>query len=129
MDIKAASYAWRRASSSVRRSERIDRTLQDVSGGHLVDQLGAPGPAGVGVEEGSSHRLGRPAFVPEQDRKAERLEVPGEGSDRLGSRRIASVEVERQADDETRDPLRLGQRPEPLQILAELASMEELGTE
>ena len=113
--------------SGNRAGQRVDRALEDVGGGHLVDQLGAAGAAGVGVDQGAGHGLGRPALVPEQDRQAERLEVAGEGADRLGARRFAAVEVERQADDEPARLLLGDQRLERVEVPAEFGAPDQGG--
>ena len=57
--------------SADRRSELrqpVQRALQDVGGGHLVDDLGAALAAGVGLEERAGDGGGRQALVPEDDR-------------------------------------------------------------
>src|SRR3546814_13086953 len=63
----------------------------------------------MGVGGRACHRLGRPAFVPQQDRQAKVCEVPGEGAARLAPWRFAAVEIEGPAYD---DPLHLLSRDE-----------------
>ena len=81
----------------------IDCALQDMRGSECVHFFGAPGAAHVRFNHRPLDGLRRPAFVPEEDREIERREVAGEGPDRLGTRAVASVHVEREADDESDD--------------------------
>ena len=87
--------------------QRVDRPLQYVCGRQLVDQLGASGAAGVGVDQRARDRLRRPAFVPQQHRQAHVGDVAGEGAGRLAARAFAAVQVQRQADDDAGDILLL----------------------
>ena len=56
------------AGETLRTLDGVERTLEDVRGGKLVDGFGALGAADVGGDHGALHRLGRPAFVPQQQR-------------------------------------------------------------
>src|SRR3546814_9932719 len=80
------------SSDLVLAAQGVNRSLQDITGRQLVDQLTAAGATGIGVDERACHRLGRPAFVPQQDRQAKVCEVPGEGAARLAPWRFRSGE-------------------------------------
>src|SRR5205814_9884800 len=58
--------------------QRVDRALEDVSGGERIDLLGAFGAADIGLDHCPLDRLRRPAFVPQQQRKIERGEIRSE---------------------------------------------------
>ena len=107
--------------------QRVDRALQDVRGSERVDLLGAAGAADVGVDHRPLDGLSRPALVPQQDRQLERRQVAGEGADRLRSRAIAAVHVERQTDDEPDDMLMLDERRSACEILGELGAADRFG--
>src|SRR3546814_16112131 len=81
-------------------AQGVNRSLQVITGRQLVDQLTAAGATGIGVDERACHRLGRPAFVPQQDRQAKVCEVPGEGAARLAPWRFAALEIEGPAYDD-----------------------------
>ena len=51
----------------------VDRALQDIGGGELVDQVGAARAAGVGIDQRTRDRGRRPALVPQQHRQAKRI--------------------------------------------------------
>src|SRR3546814_12717258 len=82
------------SSDLVLAAQGVNRSLQDITGRQLVDQLTAAGATGIGVDERACHSLGRPAFVPQQDRQAKVCEVPGEGAARLAPWRFAPVEID-----------------------------------
>jgi hypothetical protein len=44
--------------------KRVDGALQDISGGHFVDDIGAFGTAGIGFQEGALHGGGGQSLVP-----------------------------------------------------------------
>ena len=76
----------------------VERALQDIGGGMLVDHRGALGAAGVGGEQFALDRRGGQALVPEPDRQAAQPgEIAGEGAGRLGARAFAAVHVDGQA--------------------------------
>jgi hypothetical protein len=96
--------------------------LQDEGGGHLVDHLAAPFAAGVGVNERAGDGGGRQPFVPEDDRqRGEAAKVADEGTGRLDARSFRSVHVERQADDQSGDPMFGGQLQQGRRVGLELA--------
>ena len=102
--------------------QRVDCALKDVRRSESVDLLGAPGAADVGFDHRPFDRLGRPALVPQQDGKFERREVARKGADRLRSRAVAAVHVERQADDHADYALRIDDSPEAREVLGELGA-------
>src|SRR3546814_989865 len=73
------------------RHQSIYCALQYVAGRQLVHQFAPSRAAGVGFQQGARHRLGRPAFVPEQDRQAQVRDVPSEGEARLAAGAFPSL--------------------------------------
>ena len=109
------------------RGQRVDRGLEDVRGGHVVDPLGALRPAEILFDHRPLDRDGRPALVPQQDGEAQIVEVTGEGAGGLSARAIAAVEIEGQADDEARHLLFRDQIGERGLVLHELAAADQRG--
>src|SRR5471030_2132123 len=82
-------------------TQAIERALQNVGGGHLVDEHGAALARGVGLDQRARYRRGRKTFVPKGDRESRhRREVLDEGAGRLRARAFGAVHIPRQADDE-----------------------------
>src|SRR3546814_17007939 len=90
-------------------AQGVNRSWHGITSRQLGDQLTAAVATGSGVDERACHRLGRPAFVSQQDRQAKVCEVPGEGAARLAPWRFDAVEIEGPAYD---DPLHLLSRDE-----------------
>src|SRR5271166_3962282 len=90
-------------------SQPIERSLQDVSGGHLVDDLGAPCAGDVVFDQRPRDDGGRETLVPIGDGQiGSRPKVAGECARRLRARAIASLEIERQSENDAGD-LELGE--------------------
>ena len=86
-------------------AQPVQRALQDVGGGDVVDDLGPAAARGVGLEQRAFGRDGRQPLVPEADRQVgQAREVAGEGAGRLAARTLGAVHVARQAQDRAADP-------------------------
>ena len=83
--------------------QSIDRALQNHRGRCRIDAHGAFGAAEVLVDQAAFGAGGAPAFVPQQDRQAQRGEVAGVGAAGLAARAFAAVHVDGQADDDALD--------------------------
>ena len=82
----------------------VERTLEDVGGRHLVDDLAAALAAGIGVDQRAGDGGGRQALVPEEyGQRGQLAEVAGEGAGRLDARALGAVHVERQAEHQAGD--------------------------
>src|SRR5678816_189597 len=87
-----------------------------------IDLLGALGAADVCLDHRPFDRLGRPAFVPEEDGKVQRSEVASECAHRLRAGRIASVHVKWKSKDKARDPLAFNEFSKQGEVRHELGS-------
>jgi len=108
-------------------AQAIEGALQDVRRGHLVDDFGAALARGIRFEQRARHGGRRKPFVPEHDRHVvQRDEVAGEGARGLRRRSLASVHVQRQADDQSADAVRLDETMKLRRIRRELAALQRL---
>src|SRR5262249_17820913 len=79
--------------------EAVERTLQDIGGGMLVDDRRAPGAAHVRCDQIALDRSGRQPLVPQRDRQVgEPRKIARERPCRLGARPLGSVHVDRQTE-------------------------------
>ena len=86
------------------RGEAVKRALQDIGGGHLIDDGGALGARDVLFDQRAVDRGGRQALIPESEgRGVQAAEIAQERARRLHPRAFAAVHVERQADDQRED--------------------------
>lgn len=82
--------------------QAVERALEDVSGGVLVDHRLALGAAGIGRDQRPFHGRGRQPFVPQRDRqRGELCKIAGKRAGRLGARALGAVHVDRQAEHKT----------------------------
>lgn len=107
--------------------QRIDCALQDMRRGKGIDFLRTLGPADVRFDHRTLDRLGRPALVPEEDRKVQRSKVAGESADRLSARGVASVHVEGQSQDKARNLFPLNEFPKRFEVGGELGPSDRFG--
>ena len=78
--------------------------MQDVGGGHAVNDFGTPLARGIGFDQVTFDRGGRKPLVPENyGHHHMSCEVSGEGAGRLGARTFGAVEIEGETDDERAD--------------------------
>src|SRR5690606_2420720 len=83
----------------------VERTLKDISGGDMVDHLGATLSGRIRLQERAFGRDGRKTLIPEGDGKLRQpLEVAGEGAGGLAARALRPVHVARQAEDGAAGP-------------------------
>ncbi|KIU01480.1 hypothetical protein QU38_01400, partial [Staphylococcus aureus] len=74
-------------------SQRVDRRLEDMGGGHVVNHPGTAGAAEILFDQRALHCDGGPALVPQQDGKAQIVHVAGEGAGGLGAGTVGAVQV------------------------------------
>jgi len=93
--------------------------LQDVGGGHFVDDFRAALAAHIRfADQEPVDRGGGEPLVPERQRQvAEFQQVFGEGADGLAARTFAAIHVDRQAHNQTADPAPLDQVEKRLGIV------------
>ena len=110
----------RLATAALRPARAIERALQDIGGGHLVDDLGAPGARDVVGDQRAHDRGGRKPLVPERDRRRmEPGEIAREGARRLRARTLQPVHADGQADDQRERLEFLDLRAQRLGVLRE----------
>ena len=101
-------------------SEPIQRALQDVGGGMLIDHGLALVAADVRLDQGAFDRGGREPLVPERDWKLGQLrQIAGESTRRLRARTFAAVHVDRKPEHIARDAPLAGEREQARGIIAE----------
>lgn len=105
----------------------IDRALQYMGSRKRIDLVGPLRPADVRLDHCPFHRLGGPSLVPQEDRQLQRGKVAGEGADGLGSRRIGSVHVERQSQDQARNAFPFNELSKRFEIRRELGPADGFG--
>ena len=82
----------------------VQRALQDISGRHLVDDLGPPRAGDIVLDQGSDDHGGGKALVPVGDRQVRpRREISGKSARRLRARSVAPFQGERQAENDRDD--------------------------
>ena len=95
--------------------------MQDVGGGHLVDDLGPPLAAGVGGEQRARDGDGGQPLVPESHGHVHAgLEVARELAHRPAARPLAAVHVEGQAEHHAADSLAVDDPAQRLGVPGEL---------
>ena len=110
-------HRQRLSAAIVQRHQPVERALQDVDRGVLVDHLGAPGAAHVGSDQLALHRRGGEPLVPQADREiGQPGKIAGKGAGRLRARSFAGVHVDGQAEHEADGVALGGDRDQPRRV-------------
>lgn len=113
--------------ASFYRGKPVNRSLQNIGGGHLVNHLTAPFAADVCGDQVACDGLRAPTLVPQQYRQAEGAQILGKGFRGLSLFALASVQIERQANDNARHKLFCNDRFDSFKILGKLPPFDRFG--
>ena len=103
-------------------ADRVEAALQDIGGGHPIDDLGAAFSGHVMRDHLAGDRRGRQPLVPERDRHvAHRQHVARELAHRLRARAVAAGQRQRQPDHQPADAVPVDQREQRRRVVAKPA--------